>query len=83
LPDLPKSARPLLKAYGTCCVDLDALTIDLDTARARGRKREASRARRAMLPLRTQIQTLERRLEELAADTGHDLAQAFARRRLA
>jgi hypothetical protein len=64
---LPRSAWPSLKAAGVAVVELDRLTLDLDVARAGRRRRDQNRIRRQMVILRTQLVTLERRLEELAA----------------
>ena len=67
LGDLPADARPTLREVGRLSVELAALGFELEQARARKRRREVSRLRRAMVPMRTQMLTLERRLEELAS----------------
>ena len=79
LGKLPPHARTTLKAAGVVAVDLDALTLDLERARANGRRRDQARIRRQMTVLRTQLVTLERRLEELAANRPMDLNRLFMR----
>lgn len=69
---LPRSAMPTLKAAGHLVVELDRLTSDLDVARRGRRRRDQNRLRRQMVTARTQLVTLERRLEELA---GHEHGQ--------
>ncbi len=64
---LPAVALPTLREAGRTAVELEALGGDLERARARNRRAEASRARRAQFALREQLQRLERRIEELAA----------------
>jgi hypothetical protein len=63
--DLPAYARPTLKAAALVAVDLDRLSGELDVALMRSRRRDVNRIRRQMVILRTQLVTLERRLEEI------------------
>ena len=58
---------PLLKEAGRLTVDLDRLRADQERALRRNRSGEARRIDRRLLPMRTQLLTLEARLEELAA----------------
>ena len=71
LGDLPADARPTLREVGRLSVELAALGFELEQARTRKRRREVSRLRRAMVPMRTQLVNMERRLEELARSNGH------------
>lgn len=64
---VPKSARPTLKAAGLLVVELDRLSTDLDVARHGRRRRDQNRIRRQMVIMRSQLVTLERRLEELSS----------------
>jgi hypothetical protein len=70
-------------------VDLDRLRADLEVAVARRRRSEARRIDRRLVPMRTQLLTIEARLEELAAGNrksltiGEALAQHAARQRQA
>jgi hypothetical protein len=66
LGPLPKSARPLLKEAGLITVDLERLRADQGRALNRNRSGEARRIDRRLLPLRTQLLTIELRLEALA-----------------
>ena len=61
---VPADARPALKEAGRLVVQLDQLNADLDQARARRRRRDQARLRRALVIARSQFVTLERRLEE-------------------
>jgi hypothetical protein len=81
LGPLPDDASPTLREAGRLAVELAAMGRELEAARARNRRRDVSRLRRGMVPMRTQLLTMERRLEELARGNGHgDLAQTLARR---
>jgi hypothetical protein len=66
LGPLPAAATPTLREVGVLAVELEAMGRELEAARARSRRRDMSRLRRQMIPMRTQLMTLERRLEELA-----------------
>ena len=66
LGPLPDDARPLLREAGRLVIDLDRLRRDLEAAVARKHRSEARRIDRRLVPMRTQLLTLEARLEELA-----------------
>ena len=68
LGPLPAAASATLREAGKLVVDLDAIGRELDRARKRRQRKDMARLRRQMTPMRTQLLTLERRLEELAAD---------------
>jgi hypothetical protein len=76
--DVPEHARPLLKAYGVAAVDLDGLSLDLEQARSKARRRDAARIRRQMTILRTQLLRLDERLETLLADQPTDFSRLFS-----
>jgi primosomal protein N'' len=79
LPDLPESARPLLRTAGRLAiVEIPALERELDQAVARKRVSEARRLRRALATARFQHQRVEERLEIIAAAAEPDLAKALA-----
>lgn len=63
---IPAEARPTLREAGRLSVELAALGFELEAARARKRRRDVSRLRRQMVPMRTQLIKLEERLEALA-----------------
>lgn len=67
LGPLPKDAAPTLREVGRLTIELDAMGRELEAARGRSRRRDVARLRRQMVPMRTQLLTLERRLEERAA----------------
>jgi hypothetical protein len=67
LGPLPKDCIPTLREVGRLAVELQAMGLELEMARGRNRRRDVARLRRQMVPMRTQLLTLERRLEELAA----------------
>lgn len=72
LGPLPADAATTLREAGRLAVELQCMGAELEAARGRVRRRaaarrDASRLRRQMVPMRTQLLTLERRLEELAA----------------
>jgi len=79
LGKLPDSAQETLRAAGVLAVDLQAIQRDLEHARARKRHRDVARLRRQLTPMRTQLLTLERRLEELAASRPRSFADAVRR----
>jgi hypothetical protein len=64
---LPDDARVTLREAGRLAVELQSMGRDLEAARARRRRRDVHRLRRAMVPARTQLIRLEERLEQLAA----------------
>lgn len=64
---LPAVALPTLREAGRAAVELGRLSEDLERARARRRRADMARARKAAFMLREQLVRLERRLEELAA----------------
>lgn len=64
---LPAAALPTLREAGRISVELERLGTDLEQARGRNRRRDASRIRRQQTSLRSQLVTFERRIEELAA----------------
>jgi len=66
LGPLPADARPTLRECGRLSVELEAMGLELEAARELHRRRDVARLRRQMVPMRTQLLTLERRLEELA-----------------
>jgi hypothetical protein len=69
---LPEIALPALREAGRVAVELERLSHDLEAARARTRRRDASRVRRQQFALREQLGRLERRIEELAMrQNGH------------
>ena len=69
LGPLPKSADPSLREVGRLVVELQVVGRELDVAKTSPkRRRDVARLRRQMVPMRTQLITLERRLEELATD---------------
>ncbi len=71
LGKLHPSANPILREAGRLAIDLDAIGRELDAARRRNgekARKEVARLRRRITPMRTQLLTLERRLEELASD---------------
>src|SRR5262249_25361724 len=65
-PPLPH-ARVTLREYGRLAMDLQRLHEEQDRAVARGRVTVARRIDRRLTPMRTQLLSLEARLEELAA----------------
>lgn len=67
LGELPADALPTLREAGRLVVELAAMGRELEAAQQRRARREISRLRRQLTPARTQLLTLERRLEELAA----------------
>jgi hypothetical protein len=77
LGPLGPDAAPTLRAVGTLVVDLEAMGRELEDARLRKRRRDMARLRRQMVPMRTQLKTLEERLEAMAARRPSDLAAAF------
>jgi len=79
LRNLPESAQETLRAAGVLAVDLQAIQRDLELAKARRRHRDVARLRRQLTPMRTQLLTLERRLEELAAAQPQSFADAVRR----
>ena len=64
---LPDSARPTLQSWGVVVLELTRQTRELDRCLKRRRMRQARQIRRHMTVLRTQLLTLEARLEDLAA----------------
>jgi hypothetical protein len=80
LGSLPADAFPTLREAGRLAVELEAMGRELETARARRRRRDVARLRRQMVPTRTQLITLERRLEELAKTNAHNDPLADVRR---
>lgn len=84
LGPLGPEATPTLRSVGVLAVELEVMGRELEelrTVRGRSWRREVARLRRAMIPARTQLITLERRLEELAGDRrGATLADHVARR---
>src|SRR5687768_12017679 len=62
LPGLPASALPTVQQCGWLVVELDRLTLALNAAHVRNRRRDAARIRRAMVTARTQLLRLEERL---------------------
>jgi hypothetical protein len=64
---LPADARVVLREYGRLVLDLQRLHLEQDAAVARGRVNVARKIDRRLTPMRTQLMTLEARLEELAA----------------
>src|SRR5262245_54029548 len=76
LGPLPAHADPTLREAGLCVVELGHLARELETAKARKRRRDIARARKAVFMLREQLQRLERRLEELG--TQHRQAHPLA-----
>ena len=63
---LPPIALSTLREAGRAVVELERLGLDLEVARARKQRRDATRIRKQQFMLREQLQRLERRLEELA-----------------
>jgi hypothetical protein len=72
LGPLPACANPTLREVGVLAVELEAMGRELQTARSRARRRDMARLRRSMTSARSQLITLERRLEELAEPRGSD-----------
>jgi hypothetical protein len=66
LGELPGSARPTLREAGRAAVELERLGFEQEQARTQRRRRDERRIRRQQVILRTQLLTLEKRLEELA-----------------
>jgi hypothetical protein len=66
LGELPAGAEVTLREAGRLTVELQACGRELEIARSRKRHRDAARLRKQMTPMRTQLITLEQRLEELA-----------------
>jgi hypothetical protein len=66
LGPLPADAQVTLREYGRLVLDLQRLHEEQDRAVARGRVTVARRIDRRLVPLRTQLLTIEARLEELA-----------------
>src|SRR5262245_1353071 len=64
---LPAIAQTTLREAGRAAVELERLGLALERARARKRRSEVARLRRASFALREQLARLERRLAELAA----------------
>ena len=64
---LPADAMVTLREAGRLAVELQASGRELEWARTHKRRRDVARLRRSMIPMRTQLLTFERRLEELAA----------------
>lgn len=71
LGPLPAHLLPTLREAGRLTVELAAIGTELETARQRKRRRDIARLRRSMIPMRTQLLNLERRLEEVAGRNGH------------
>ena len=80
LGKLPTSAWPTLREAGRLTIELGAMGEELEAARARRRRRDVARLRRAMIPARTQLLNMERRLEELASRNGHSDPLAAVRK---
>jgi hypothetical protein len=80
LGPLPADASPSLREAGKLCVELEAMGRELEAARGRNRRRDVARLRRLMIPMRTQLLTLERRLEELRRQPKPSLAEVLAAR---
>jgi len=68
-PDLPAGASTWLREHAVLAVDLAQLHLEREALRVT--KRERSRLRRQAVILRSQLLTLERRLEELSRTNGH------------
>ena len=64
---LPPVALLALREAGRIAVELERLGNDLETARRRKRRKDASRIRRQQTSMRAQLLNYERRIEELAA----------------
>jgi hypothetical protein len=78
LGELPHDAKPTLKAAGMVVLELERLGADLERARTRQRRRDQNRIRRQMVILRTQLLTLEKRLEEIAERQPRDWTEVLA-----
>lgn len=63
LGPLPPDARPLLREVGLVVVDLMRTRQELETARARNRRKDIRRYNRELAQLRYTLMHLERRLE--------------------
>ena len=75
--DAPISCEVTLREAGRLTVELQASGRELEDARAHKRRRDVARLRRQMIPMRTQLLALERRLEELAAPRPADKMAAL------
>ena len=81
---LPAVALPTLREAGRAEVELKRLGHDLEAARSRNRRRDATRVRKQQFMLREQLARLERRLEELSTQPhGHGDPLANVRRAVA
>jgi hypothetical protein len=78
LPGLPRTADALLGMAGALFADIEATQRELDTARQRGRAQEARRLRRGLLPARSQLLTLEAKLEAMARERTPSTTDALA-----
>ena len=65
-----------LREAGRLTVELEAMGRELEGARRARRRRDVARLRRLMVPARTQLMALERRLEEIAANRPRSFAAA-------
>ena len=66
LGPLPADAQVTLREYGRLVLDLQRLHEESDRAVKRGRVTVARRVDKRLTPMRTQLLTLEAKLEELA-----------------
>src|SRR5262249_42470914 len=76
---LPPIAVPTLREAGRAAVELERLGLDLETARARKQRREATRIRKQQFTLREQLARMENRLKDWAPPKSQRPMDAFAR----
>lgn len=69
LGPMPKDARPILREAGLTMIDLMRCRQELETARARNRRKDIRRCQRELAQLRYTLMHLERRLEARVGKT--------------